>query len=116
HPHPFLWTQGQGMIEIGQLPDSEHGEANAINDRGDVVGFAGFHAFLYSQGDMTDLGTLGSVFGSSVAYGINNLGQVVGGTSLGAFNDTASAAFIYSDGVMTNLNTLIPAGFYLDGA
>src|SRR5207249_8231043 len=52
-PHPFLWTPDQGMIELGELAGSEQGEANAINDRGDVVGYVGFHGFLYSQGVMT---------------------------------------------------------------
>jgi len=53
-----------------------------------------------------DLGTLGeSLWGESSAFGINGAGQVVG------YSDTDSGArhaFLYQDGQMTDLNTLIP--------
>ena len=51
---------------------------------------------------MTDLGTLGGTY--SQAYGINNDGQVVGGSY--TTGDTIYAAFLYSGGVMTGLGTL----------
>ena len=63
------------------------------------------HAFLYSGGVMTDLGTLpGGTY--SCATGINNNGQIVG------YSNTASGpihAFLYSGGKMTDLGTL-PGG------
>ena len=44
---------------------------------GDSLTASGYeHAFLYSNGRMTDLGTLGG--GESHATGINDSGQVVG--------------------------------------
>jgi len=76
-----------------------------------VVGASGlpgdttFHAFLWQNGVMRDLGTLpGDV--ASAAIGINSKGQVVGGS----FDiDRNERAFLWQNGVMTDLNTLIPA-------
>jgi probable HAF family extracellular repeat protein len=58
--------------------------ANGINDAGQIVGWAHTggdvpHAFLYQNGEMKDLGTLGD--GSkSFAYAINGVGLIVGGS------------------------------------
>jgi probable HAF family extracellular repeat protein len=52
------------LIDLGTLPGDTHSFANGINDRGHVVGWStttgdyGQHAFLYSDGTMTDLGRL----------------------------------------------------------
>jgi probable HAF family extracellular repeat protein len=61
------------------------------------------HAFLWSNGKLTDLGTLGGLDSSGSA--INDLGEVVGtsGTSIG------SSAFTDQSGTMTAINTGNPA-------
>jgi probable HAF family extracellular repeat protein len=65
----FVWTFENGLIDLGS------GQANAINEKGQVVG-GNVHAFLWTATEgMLDLGTLG---GESLAHDINNLGQVVG--------------------------------------
>jgi probable HAF family extracellular repeat protein len=65
------------------------------------VGIHTQHAFLWADGVMTNLGTLG---GSTHAVDINEAGQVVGGSyTAGAFSHYA---FVWEDGVMTNLGTL----------
>lgn len=112
--HAVLWTGGPkkvDVIDLGNLGSKFANIAFGINDRGQVVGQSGltgdmaFHAFLWEDGAMTDLGTLpGDVV--SWAETINSKGQAVG-TSFDANN---SHPFIWQDGVMTNLNALIPLG------
>jgi probable HAF family extracellular repeat protein len=72
-----------------------------INDAGSVSGYGitgegRVHAWLYDGKAMTDL-TPSAADGR--AYDINNLGQVVG--------EVGGRAFLYDDGQMTDLNTLI---------
>ncbi|MCH8912584.1 MAG: HAF repeat-containing protein, partial [Planctomycetes bacterium] len=59
------------------------------------------HAFLWEDGELTDLGTLGGGF-SSYGHGINNQSQVVGRSDIGGgfYN-----AFLWQDGVMMDLGT-----------
>ena len=94
------------------------GDAYGINDLNEVVGSStsvinGFlgpiqntpHAFLDISGTFYDLGTIGNAAAKSTAYSINNSGQIVGvsGTSAGYGYDHA---FLFSNGVMTDLGTL----------
>jgi probable HAF family extracellular repeat protein len=110
--HAVLWPNGPngGVMDLGNLGGSTWNIAFYINDRGQVVGQSGvtdpqvWHAFLWTRAKgMKDLGTLpGDTW--SWANNINNKGQAVG-TS---FPETGSRAFIWQNGVMTDLNTLIP--------
>ena len=98
--------QRNGPGQLGPLLDHRHG----INNAGQVTGLSdistgAYRAFLYSNGQMTDLGTLGGR--DSVGQGLNNAGQVTG------YSLTATAeyrAFLYSNGQMTDLGTLGGSG------
>jgi probable HAF family extracellular repeat protein len=68
---------------------------------------AASHAFLSGSGGgpLMDLGTLGGAY--SVAYAVNDFGQVVGlATTAGG----GERAFLYSGGQMLDLNSLIAPG------
>ena len=91
----------------GSYRRSTFSSAAAINNPGQITGssfstalFSPTHAFLYSNGRMIDLGTLGSPADSSVGQDINNLGQVTG------FSLITPHAFLYSNGRMVDLGTL----------
>jgi len=55
---------------------------------------------------MSDLGTLSGWGSVSFGWGINEAGQVTGGTNSTKTNNWGSLAFLYSNGVMTDLGTL----------
>lgn len=113
--HALLWQNGT-PINLGSLGGVAWNTPAAINNLGEIVGFSdlpgdesgapNFHAFLWtSQSGMQDLGTLpGDVY--SEALDINIQGQIVG-LSCSA-NFASCHAFIWENGMMTDLNTLIP--------
>jgi probable HAF family extracellular repeat protein len=87
--------------------------ATGINANNQITGDAG-NAFLYFNGSVQNLGTLpGGSY--SQGKGINASGQVVGTADN---SDGYKTAFLYSGGVMQDLNTLIDpnSGWTLYGA
>jgi probable HAF family extracellular repeat protein len=63
-----------------------------------------YHAFLYSAGQMTDLGTLGGTF--SEARAVNSTGDVAGTSTLSGTSFAPTRAFLSHNGHMTDLGTL----------
>jgi probable HAF family extracellular repeat protein len=135
--HAFIWHAKTGMVDLGTL-DGDFSYGTSINAKNHVVGYSTInnvdnrvHAFLHDGEKMLDLGSLS---GASVdadlsfALGVNAADQVVGysylpldqapgivQTPLGPW----SVAFIYSQGLMVNLNDLIGAAaknYRLDSA
>jgi probable HAF family extracellular repeat protein len=75
-------AEEQGKARDLGVVFGDHGQAVAVNDRGQVIGKSraarrgGFHAFVWENGKMTDLGTLPGAKEKAVA--INERGQIVG--------------------------------------
>lgn len=115
----FFYSAGS-FTDLGKLSGDTESTATAINNRGDIVGTSGRlllslvsgqdlvnrggggKAFLYSDGVMQDLGSLGGPL--SGANDISENGKIVG------FSDTANGerhAFLYTRGHgMRDLGTL----------
>jgi probable HAF family extracellular repeat protein len=113
----FLYDNG-AITNLGTLPGDDYSLAEDINDLGQVVGYSApsgiedATAFLYSSTTgMTSLGRLLPTDNYSAAFSINNNGQVVGwsGTNPNFYTTSGEGirAFLYSDGVMQDLNSLI---------
>jgi probable HAF family extracellular repeat protein len=120
-----LWRQRE-IINLGTL-GGNNSFAVGINDRGQIIGnannyipdpFAGvlaplgatqMHAFLWEDGAMQDLGTLGGP--DSIALYMNERGEVAGGSLT---NSTPNATtgiptidpFLWSHGTMHDIGTL----------
>ena len=102
-----LFSNGSA-ISLGTLGVSDELFPQAINDLGLVAGYdwlsSGIaHAFLYSNGKITDIHSASLFPFGSTAQGINRSGQIVGyGWITGANNH----AFSYSSGQTVDLGTL----------
>ena len=115
--HAFRWANGS-MQDLGLLPGTgEYSVATDINNKGQIVGFSeissGFgstrHAFLWQSNVMTDIGTLPGHFGSE-AWSIDEDGNIFGASwaDIGLGGSGPYEAFIYRNGVMTNVASLTP--------
>lgn len=106
---PFFYD-GSVMLDLGDLGVGSRTIATGINAAGQVVGgngVGGNQAFLLDGGELTLLGVLGESGGHtySVAKSINDHGQIVGVSTGGPFGE---AAFLYENGLMQSLTSLIP--------
>lgn len=124
--HAVLWQNGR-PTDLGSLGGMAWNTPMALNNHGQIVGFSdlagddnganpNFHAFLWtSPGPMQDLKTL-SGDAISEALGINEEGQIVGVSYAAGFANPR--AFLYHNGAMTDLNTLVQSNppLYLQAA
>ena len=110
YPNSLFYTPGQAPVEI-QGANLTGATALAINNGGAVVGEASAnqglssHAFLWTQAaGMIDLTPGTDAFG--VANAINSEGDVVG---IEGISFQSQNSFLYQNGVMYNLDTLLGA-------
>ena len=136
-PHAVLWDSDGSVHDLGNLGGTSNpavlGAGNAafvINNLSQVAGVSAlpeskstgcpgvpvnpacfpFHPFLWTgETGMHDLGVLpGDLVGAGL--GMNNLGEVVGPSISAPGAATGNpTAFLWRNGVMTDLNTLVPA-------
>jgi probable HAF family extracellular repeat protein len=98
-----------GMHDLGILPGGTFSVGNAINDSGQVAGFANInpddpnnHAFRWDPATgLHDLGSLGGE--DTVAWAMNSFGEVAGESALPTGN---YAAFLFSNGTMDDIGSL----------
>lgn len=115
--HAVEWLNGT-ITDLSGLQGGDSA-AYAVNSSGDIAGGsrtsqtdgAPTHAVLFHEGAITDLGTLAGDL-DSTASSINDGGQIVGVSSDAA--DT-QRAFLYQNGQMYDLNSLIDPSSALAG-
>ena len=106
-----LWRHGTptnlGTLggAFGNIPFDINNEDQVVG-QSDLPGDLTHHAFLWQRGVITDLGTIYDL-PVSVANGINNKGQVVGFSQDLNGDFSSTVAWIWQDGTMTDLNTLV---------
>jgi probable HAF family extracellular repeat protein len=111
--HMVMWDKGR-TIPLGDFGGIAWNTPMALNERGDVVGFANItggtafnaQAFRWTRG--RGIENLGVLPGDSLsqALGINEKGQIVGLSCTAGFG--SCRAFLYDRGVMMDLNDLVP--------
>jgi probable HAF family extracellular repeat protein len=107
--HAVLWENG-GVERLPDFGGAEWNTPTAINERGDVAGFSDHpgdivtEAFFWNRsGGLKHLGFLYSDHVLSEAFGMNDNGQVVGLSC----SEAECRAFLWQQGVMQDLNSLI---------
>jgi probable HAF family extracellular repeat protein len=120
-PHAVLWDKDGTPHDLGNLGGSVVNMALSVNNQGQVVGVSslsaksepnvGTNAFLWNkQTGMQNLGTLpgqgtNPADSGSVALGITESGVVIGASFDAEGNPRA---FVWQNGTMSDLNTLVP--------
>jgi probable HAF family extracellular repeat protein len=116
--HALMWENGQ-PINLGNLGSNVWNTPVSLNNHGQVVGFANNtsgtpQGFLWTKAKGMQALPFIADDNQGVAYDINELGQIVG-ISNGGTEPYSARAFLYENGKMNDLNTLVvgDSGLYL---
>src|SRR4051794_15020558 len=112
--HPLLWERDGSVKYLGTLGGTGRNFANLainINNKGHVVGTSALkdettnRAFLWTEeGGMRNLGALNEDDPNSGAAGINDFDEITG---ISVPADGPPSAFVWRNGHMTDLNTVV---------
>lgn len=105
HERTAAQSAPYALTDLGVIGTVQSAEAHDVNDAGQVVGNSGNKAFLWENGVMTNLGSLGGT--TSFAYAINGAGQVVGQSTTPS--NAARHATLWDHG---GIRDLLPAVAY----
>jgi probable HAF family extracellular repeat protein len=94
--------QSYTITSLADLAGADNSDATAIDERGQIVGHSGPDAVLQARGKLSDLG-LPSGRTASWAFGLNERGDVVGGTHDSSGHQQAA---LWSNGRWTPLPNL----------
>jgi probable HAF family extracellular repeat protein len=121
--HAVMYVNGE-VRDLGTLPGGYESQANDINDRGQVSGFASngtedpyallpwgrqSHTFIWQRGVMTDIGTLGGP--DAIGATLNARGQIAGESYVNSTPNPTTGIptldpFLWQNGRMRDLGTL----------
>lgn len=109
--HAFLAKPGSPLVDLGTLGGFTS-YAYDVNGSTQICGWSQIsltnpdsRGFLWQNGVLKSIGTLGGFY--SAAFGLNDAGDVVGASTRA---DGSMAAVLWRQNILTDLNTLIPAG------
>jgi probable HAF family extracellular repeat protein len=99
-------AQTYTITDLGSLGANQPTMAHAINNAGQITGSSNLnagtsHAFLFSGGTLTDIGSLGGP--AAIGFSVNSSGNAVGYSEL---SSGQYRGFLYSNGAMTQIPTL----------
>lgn len=114
HGAAVVWKGGAGLTALPSLPDCLENRASSVNNRNQIVGSCLYTTgwpslyravFWGSDSSPIDIGDLPGGYDSSLAYAINESGQVVGASSV---ENGDLHAFIWEENIgIQDLNDLI---------